>query len=264
MSKKYKIRWQASDLERLEKAVRNFNRKIDRIAKKYPELKNALPEKVTVKQYTNLINTRQDLNRELNSLKRFTDRNNKISVNPDGTYTGIEIYGDYNIKITTWARKEINRRIATINVKRKKRLDALQEKEVKSRGVEQGYKVGQVGVGNIQQIDLAPMEGLTAGASEESVRRKFKSVLIQSQSDFLTLRDFRTRNSYITGLYRNFNENDIDEIVAAIENMPIAEFLDVFNSDNDAKFEGLYPGNKQQEQEYVKSLKAVWIPKKKK
>ena len=261
MSRKHPIRWQKNDHQELAKAVRNFNAKISRIEKKYPELKNALPEKMKVGELKELINTRQDLKREINALKRFTNKKNKISLQEDGSYEGIKIYGNYNIKITKWQIKEINRRIAIINRGRKKKLDALKEVQVTSRGQEQGYTVGQIGVGSIQFNELRPLRGLTPGASEESVRRKFKSVLIQSQSDFLTIRDYRTKSSYITGLYRNFNENDIKDIVDAIEKMPVDKFLEVFNSDADAKFEGLYPGNKAQEEEYIRSLKAVWLPK---
>ena len=261
MSRKYHIRWQKNDHQELAKAVRNFNAKISRIEKKYPELKNALPEKMKVGELKKLINTRQDLKREINALKRFTNKKNQISLREYGSYEGIEIYGNYNIKISKWQIKEINRRIAIINRGRKKKLDALKEVQVTSRGQEQGYTVGQIGVGSIQFNELRPLRGLTPGASEESVRRKFKSVLIQSQSDFLTIRDYKTKSSYITGLYRNFNENDIKDIVDAIEKMPVDKFLEVFNSDNEAKFEGLYPGNKAQEEEYIRSLKAVWLPK---
>lgn len=261
MSRKYPIRWQKSDYQELTRAVKNFNAKISRIEKKYPELKNALPEKMKVGELKDIINTRQDLKRELNALKRFTDKNNKISKLSDGSYSGIEIYGDYNIKLTKWQRKELNRKIAIINRRKKKRLEALLETQVTSRGEKQGYTVGQVGVGSLQINDLAPMEGLTPGASEESIRRKYKSALIQVQSDFLTERDFRTKSSYITGLYRNFNEEEIKDIVAAIEKMPVDEFLKTFNSDADAKFEGLYPGNKAQEKQYADSLRAVWLPK---
>lgn len=262
MSRKYKIRWQKSDNQELVKAVKNFNAKINRIEKKYPELKNALPEKVKVGELRDLINTRQDLKREIKSLKRFTDKNNKISLNEDGTYSGIEIYGDYNIRVTKWQRKELNRRIATINTRRKKRLDALMETQIKSRGKEQGYTVGQFGVGSIQMNELRPMTGLTPGASEESIRRKYKSAIIQSQSDFLKISDYRLKSSYITSLYRNFNAEDIKDIIEAVEDMPIEKFLETYNSDNDAKFEGTYPGNKKQEQQYAESLRAVWIPKK--
>ena len=92
MSRKYKIRWQESDTQELARAVKNFNAKISRIEKKHPELKNALPEKMKVGELKNLINTRQDLKREINSLKRFTDKNNKIGLTDDGEFEGIEIY----------------------------------------------------------------------------------------------------------------------------------------------------------------------------
>ncbi len=261
MSRKYHIRWQKNDSQELSKAVKNFNAKISRIEKKYPELKNALPEKMQVGELKKLINTRQDLNRTINMLKRFTDKKNKISLREDGTYEGIEIYGDYNIKISKWQRIETNRMIGIINARRKKKYDALMEVQVTSRGQQQGYTVGQLGVGSIKLNDLAPMQGLTPGASEESARRKFKSSLIQVQSDFLQLSDYRAKQSYITGLYRNFNADEIQDIIKAIEEMPVDKWLDTFQSDADAKFEGLYPGNKAQEKQYADSLRAVWLPK---
>lgn len=263
MSRKHKIRWQETDKQELARAVKNFNAKISRIEKKYPELKNALPEKMKVGELKDLINTRQDLKREINSLKRFTDVKNRISLEEDGTLEGIEIYGDYNIKITKWQKKEINRRIATINTRRKKRLEALKDVPVTSRGEEQGYTVGQqhIGVGSVRMNDLAPMTGLTKGASEESVKRKFKSALIQSQSDFLLISDYRLKSSYITSLYRNFSIDNVKDIIEQIEKMPVDEFLRIYNSDNDAKFEGTYPGNAEQEREYAESLRAVWLPK---
>lgn len=74
MSRRHNIKWQKSDSQDLSKAVKNFNAKISRLEKKNPELKNALPEKVSVRQLKELINTRQDLKREINSLKRFSKK----------------------------------------------------------------------------------------------------------------------------------------------------------------------------------------------
>ena len=67
MSKYHKIRWNESDSRELEKAVRNFNAKVTRLAKNNPQNKSALPEKVQVRQLKELINTRNDLKREINS-----------------------------------------------------------------------------------------------------------------------------------------------------------------------------------------------------
>lgn len=201
MSRKHKIRWQESDNQELARAVKNFNAKISRIEKKHPELKNALPERAKVGELKNLINTRQDLKREINSLKRFTDKKNRISYLGDDQYEGIEIYGDYNIKITKWQKKEINRRIATINTRRKKRLEALEKKPVTSRGKQQGYTVGQVGVGSIQMNDLSPMTGLTPYRNGNTAHQGIGNGTVNNDV-FLTALDGRQFHSIHTGLFQ--------------------------------------------------------------
>lgn len=254
MSRKHKIRWKDSDQQELKKAVKNFNAKLDRISKKNPEIKNALPDRASVKQLKELINTRQDLIREINSLKRFT-KTRGFDVEKD-----IVTYGDYNIKVTKWQRNEINRRVAIINRRRKARLEELEGTEVKSRGEAQGYTRGQLGMGKAEMIELMPMRGLTPGMNQTEVQKKYKNILIQSQSDFYTLKDFRCKTNYIKGLMENFSSSDVDDIIKKIEDMPLDEFLKIFNSDNDAKFEGLYAPNRNEYGKYVKSLKAVWLP----
>ena len=74
MRKQYNIKWNESDGAELRRTVKNFNAKISRLQKKYnddPKKLSALPEKVSVKQIKDLVATRQDLKRELNSLQRF-------------------------------------------------------------------------------------------------------------------------------------------------------------------------------------------------
>ena len=86
MSKYHKIRWQDNDLKELQRVVRNYNAKVTRLKKKEPELyKNTLPQfydertdsftdKISVRQLKEIINTRQDLKRELNMLRRFSKK----------------------------------------------------------------------------------------------------------------------------------------------------------------------------------------------
>lgn len=254
MSRKSKIRWQESDNKELARVVRNFNAKVERIAKKNPEIKNALPEKASVKQLKELINTRQDLNREINSLKRFTQKRG-FDIDKD-----IVTYGNYNIQVTRWQKNEINRRLGFINRRRAERLETIENTPAKSRGEELGYNVGQFGIGQARKIELAPMTGLTPGMNQRDLHKKWQGILIESQSDFYTIKDFRLRENYLKGLYENYDENDIKDIVEQINTMPLSEFLETFNSDNDAKFEGLYAPNRRQYQKYLSSLKAVWIP----
>ena len=69
MAKQHQIRWKKDDYKELQKAVKNFNRKIDRLEKK--EL-NFLPDRYNYKDLKNTITTRNELNRFIKSLKRFT------------------------------------------------------------------------------------------------------------------------------------------------------------------------------------------------
>lgn len=249
MPRRGNIKWQKSDNQELSKAVKNFNAKIRRLEKKNPELKNALPEKVSVKQLKELINTRQDLKREINSLKRFSKKGNEE----------IETYGDYNIKITKWQRTEMNRRIGVINRKRKQRLNELEELEMQSGGEGLGYTKGQLGMGRIERVELAPMKGLTKGMNQRDVFMKWRNVLKESQSEFLQEKDYRCRENYIKGLMENFNYGDVEEIIDEIERMDIKDFIKTFYSDQDASFEGIYAPNNEQYEGYLSQLKTVWL-----
>ena len=92
MSRKYNIRWREADEKELQRVVKNYNAKLSRLAKKNPEMKNALPDRVSAAQLRDMIETRQDLNRELNSLRRFSQKGAEELVEvPDN---------DYNLKIT--------------------------------------------------------------------------------------------------------------------------------------------------------------------
>ncbi len=269
MSKQSKIRWKNTDTEELNRTVKNFNAKISRIEKKNPELKNALPERISARQLKKMINTRQDLKRELNSLKRFTDKKNVIDIEIDEKgnkkYIGVDIIespNNYNTKITKWQKKEINRRLPTINKRRAERLENLKNRDVKSRGEELGYKKGHFGLGRAELLELEEMTGITEGMNEVAIKMKYRGILLESQTGYFTDKDYRTKENYIKGLHDNFSKKDptIKKIVERIENMPISEFLETFHSDNDAKFEGLYAPNQKKIKEYTNSLAAVWLP----
>lgn len=63
------IRWNRSDTATLSRAVRDFNKKIREL--KNEENKLYLPEEVSYKETKENITTRRELNRVINSLKRF-------------------------------------------------------------------------------------------------------------------------------------------------------------------------------------------------
>lgn len=248
MSRRSNIRWQKSDNQELARVVKNFNSKIDRIAKKSPELQSALPEKTTVKQLKELIQTRRDLQRELNSLKRFSRRGSEEII----------VFGNYNTKITKWQKTEINRRIGIINRKREVRLGELEQLQMTQGGQELGYTKGEFGMGRIERVELAPMKGLTPGMNQRDIAMKWRNILKESQTHFLRDKDYRARENYIKGILENFNPSDVKEIVSSIQHMDIKDFLKTFYSEADADFEGLYAPNSEQYDAYLEKLKSIW------
>ena len=253
MPKQYNIRWRKDDSEQLRKAVKNYNAKIDRLAKKNPESASALPEKTSVRQMKELIDTRQDLNREINALRRFSKKGAETLVDvPDS---------EYNLKITKWQKNEMTRRVGIINRKRKKRLDDITSMEVTSRGEGLGYTRGQLGMGRAEEVQLQPMRPFTAKMTRHDLKMKARAINLQSQSTYFNRRDEQFRRGFIDTLRRNYNEEDIKDVIEAIEDMDFKTFYHTFQSEG-GTFEFAYPGDDSQYQGYVNALKATWTPNK--
>ena len=264
MSKQYKIRWSKSDNQELARVVRNFNAKVKRLAENPNRLrnetinelnitnetiKNALPELTSVKQLKSLINTRQDLKRELNTLKRFTEKGSEeLTVVPDSKY---------NVIVTKWQRKEMGIRTAVINKRRKTRLEKLQATRLKSRGQDLGYTLDQIGMGRIEEVSLKPFNAFTSGMRQGDVRYKWRHIMQESQSDFFDKQDYAVRENFLKGLKWNFDWNDVKDLYEHIEQMPIDEFLKKFNQEG-GTFEWLYIPEYEEEQNAVKGLKQTY------
>lgn len=258
MAKYYHIRWQDKDLKELERAVRNFNAKISRLAKSNASLKNVLPEKVSKRELKELINTRSDLIRELNALKRFSKRGAEDLVKAP--------LNENEVFITKWQKEELNRRVGIINRRRKARALELGKLEATSRGEKLGYTVGQrsdyVGMGSIRDVALQPMKSFTRYLTPKEIRMRYKSTIYQSQSDYYTKRDYELRDNFIKGLLENYNPSDISDIIKNIKQMDIEDFLEKFYQEG-ATFEfaspdGLNEMKFEEYESYVEALKSTW------
>jgi hypothetical protein len=246
LSKQYKIRWSKSDNKELARVVRNFNAKVKRLAENPQRLrnetinelnitnetiKNALPEMTSVKQLKSLINTRQDLKRELNTLKRFTEKGSEeLTIVPDTKY---------NVIVTKWQRKEMGIRTAVINKRRKTRLEKLQRTKMTSRGQELGYTLDQIGMGRIEEVSLQPFNAFTRGMQQRDIKYKWGHIMKESQSDYFDKQDYQVKENFLKGLRWNFDFNDVKELIEHIEKMPIDEFLKKFYQEG-GTFEWLY------------------------
>ena len=129
-----KIRWKQGDFIRLGRAVADFNKKVNRLQSE--ENKLYLPDTIEYKEAKENITTRAELNRMINSLKRFQKEGAE------------ELYTTQaGEDITKWERRElgIQSRIAQTRLTRE--LKALNEP------TESGYSRAQMGSTRVREIE---------------------------------------------------------------------------------------------------------------
>lgn len=254
MSKYHRINWRDSDNKELARVVRNFNAKISRLAKKNPQMKNTLPEKISVREMKELIKTRQDLNREMNSLRRFSKKGAEEIIIVPGS--------QYNLEITKWQKSEMTRRVGIINRRRSKRLEEMENIELTSRGKSLGYTKGALGMGRIERAALTPMNAFYRTMNRKDLLRRYKAIIKESQSSYFAESDIRLRENFIKGLEENFNVRDVKDVISNIRKMDLKDFLNTFYKE-DSPFEFVYPPSEEQYQAYLSELITIWKPNKK-
>lgn len=265
MSKQYNIRWKQSDNDDLKKAVKNFNAKISRLEKKYaedPGKRYALPERVTVAEMRELIDTRQDLKRELNALRRFSTRGaEELTDIPDNKY---------NLQITKWQKNEMSRRAGVINRKRKNRLDVISDIEMQSRGEALGYTKGQIGMGKADEIALKPIKPFTPAMNRRDINKRFRGLKKESQTSYWEIKELRLKQNVIKGIEANYQglfPDEVDEIIESIEDMDFKEFYSRFMGESgEMEIVSPPPGSSSDEMMRIniEALKSTWVPKYKK
>ena len=254
MSRKYNIRWREADDAELKRVVKNFNAKLTRLEKKDPKNANALPERISAAQLRDMIETRQDLNRELNALRRFSERGAEELVEvPDN---------DYNLKITKWQKKEMTRREVIVNQKRKKQLERVADIEMTSRGQSLGYKKGDIGMGKMERIELDPVRAFTPSQNRRDINKRHRQLRKESMSTYWDKRNELMRSVYVNEIEKNFPPEMVKDVVEKIREMDFDEFRKVFEAEDQHKFQFNYPLNKDDQRKYSTALRSIWIPNK--
>lgn len=280
MARKPRIRWRKSDEEELKRVVKNFNAKISRLEKKDPKNKNALPQRITQKEVKDMIITRQDFNREIKSLKRFTQRG-KWKKRKDGTkyydapenlvsvpayerdvntneIIPVNVGNKYNMVMTKWQRTDMRRRAAAVNRRRKERAEEILELPVTSRGEEQGYTIAQMG--KLNQKEFLPINAFTPSMTRQDIHEKHKTLMHESTTNYWEEREVTLKGNYIKALYENFNPNDIAGVVDAIGQMSYEDFYSIFQKEEQGKFTFIYSPDLEAYKQNVELLKIEWLP----
>ena len=242
--------------------ARNFNAKLRREVKKSPQNKNILPQfynenteqfesRVTIEGLKNLIQTRQDYNRIINMLQRFSKRGAERIVDaPDN---------EYGSRTTVWQRQESARLVGIINRKRQIRLEQLNVVEMANAQGKLGYTLGEMfGMGLASKNQLSPTKAFTRGQSQTDIKHKFRALLGESRANYYSDKDQLLKENYIKSLLENYNEKDIRDVITAIRQMNNDAFVLKFEAKGDA-FEISYPGDQDQYEAFLSELRGYWL-----
>lgn len=224
MSKKSKIRWSKSDTDLIEKTVKNYNAKLYRLKKNKPELIDYLPEKVTKKDLIKSIETRQDLNRVVNSLQRFSKRGSESPVK-----------SKRGAKATQWEVEEFKLKQRIENARRTRERKNLESQEVKSRGKSTG--VTRAEMGSIKENSLKPSKKNFDNLSDKEWKLAKKNIDNMLNANYRDEQKLKMRENYIKGLIEGGFSQDIIDIVESID---INKFVQTVTNDTEASFDFIY------------------------
>lgn len=262
MSKQYNIKWRIQDEEELQRVARNFNQKLAREIRKNPSNQYILPRffnektdafesKITVEKLKELIETRQDFNRYVNMLKRFSKKGAEEIVDAPGNL--------YESKTTRWQRDEMQRLASIVNQKRKKRLDLLNLIEMRDSEGKLGYTVGEMfGMGLASKNRLSPTKAFTPGQSQFDITYKFRGLMKESGTRYFRNRDQILKENYIRALQENYRYKDIADVILHIRTMDNDLFVLKFEARPDS-MEIAYPSDEEQYERYLSQVRSYWL-----
>ena len=264
MSKQYNIKWRLEDERELGQVARDFNRKLGRLIDANPKAKNILPQfynpltrqlesEISVNTLKELIQTRADYNRYIGMLKRFLKEGAEEIVDAPGN--------QYGTKTTKWHIQEMGRLKGIVNRRKQERLDMFKDIEMASSEGSLGYSLGErFGMGLASRNQLSPTKSFTSSQTQIDVNFKLSSLMKQSKTKYYNEKDEILKNNYIRELERNFNRNDVADVINAIKNMDNDLFVLKFEAHGD-KMEMIYPPERgtPEYEAYVEELRSYWV-----
>lgn len=194
-----KIRWKQGDYVKLGKAVAEFNKKINKLNAE--ENKLYLPETIDYKEAKENITTRSELNRLVNSLRRFQREGAE------------ELYTTQaGEDITRWERRElgIQSRIAEIRLQRE--LKALNEP------MESGFSRAQMGSTRVREIEaqLRNLKQIETKSGYEFQRLRSR-IARSGVSDYTMKKAITYQENYIKEMEKYSHFDNYDKLMAKLK-----------------------------------------------
>ena len=207
---------------------RDFNAKIDRLAKKamtQGELA-ALPERLDIDYLMRNASSKEALKRDIATYKGFLKKGAEELVELPDT--------KFNIKLTKWQKETMEERLSEINAAREKELQAWKDTQVKYGGREAGYTQGQARMDTGDFDEYSPMNMYNYSSTYSDMREKFRLMLRESQPGYWEARTELARINYTEKLDRIIGDHPIGKMLLNhIKGLDLADFKRTLKGEDD-------------------------------
>ena len=203
LSKQFNINWKRKDYITLGRAVAAFNKKINELNAE--EKKVYLPEVLNYPEVKENIKTRSELNRVINSLRRFTQKG------AEDIYTT-----KAGEKMTKWERRELSLRSSIAQRRLTKELKGLEIP-------------GATGFSRVQMGSQREKEIRSIMNSLKNIENKvgYEFERLKRRIEFLGTSDYTLKMSYV------YRQNFMEQVSRLANNSP--EFKRIYDYLNDIK-----------------------------
>lgn len=208
MAVQNKIRWKQGDYIKLGKAVSDFNRKINELQAE--ERKLYLPENIDYKEIKESITTRNELNRILNSLRRFKREGAE------------ELYTTQaSEEMTKWERRELGIQSRIAQNRLRNELKEL------NRPLENGYSRAEMGSLRVREIE-SQIKNLKQIETKKGYEFKRLSNRIKNigTSDYVMKKAIVYRDNYLREMEKYSHFENYDKLINKLKSIsnPVSFF----------------------------------------
>lgn len=230
------ISWRRGDYIRLGKAVSDFNKKINRLNAE--ENKLYLPETINYKEAKENITTRKELNRLINSLRRFQ------RAGAEDIYTT-----QAGEELTKWERRELGIQSRIAQTRLRAELKTLNEP------LESGFSRAQMGSVRVREIEakIRNLKDIENKKGYELMTLK-KRIRLEGASDYSMKRAIVFRENYLNEMKKYSHFDNYEKLISKLESFtnPISFFN--FVSQNELTGDLTYQSDEMYSQEAFNSF----------
>lgn len=244
MAKHVDIRWRKSDVEKVKREVKRYNRKIKKAIDSGKITQEQAPKHLTYSEVRKNTQTRAELNRTLKDIKSI----HKADALETQT-------SDYGLTKTNYEIDTLKSKLKQINKERAKQKEFIGNLELLSRGKDTGFKV-------ITRLDEA-MKQFEPKKFDYSKKKKSDwedfvySVEKQQHDYYMTDKNEQYKTNYMTAIENTFGTDRANELNAIVQQVDLHDFIKNYLQDTEGDMSYIYDDNHGL-QDRFDTLKNMW------